>query len=155
MSVASISESGSLGSIGLGRGIASSTRASESDAAPTDVSKMGETMKQLQQLKEGDRSKFKEVMARISEKFEARASEATGRKADFLQALADKFQHASESGDMSALRPPPPPAGRRPEDPPPADARVAAYGTETTLPPAPEEELTAIIQATLQEASSQ
>lgn len=72
-------------------------------------SKPGEVLNKLAQLLESDPDKFKEVTAKIAEKLKEAAASATGQDAERLNSLAEKFQQASDSGDLSALQPPPPP----------------------------------------------
>ncbi len=69
----------------------------------SDISPMGGMMQQLQGLEQSDPSKFKTVMSEISDKLKTQASSATGASADRLNALADRFAQAGQSGDLSAL----------------------------------------------------
>jgi flagellar motor switch protein FliG len=103
--VNAISGSSSIYSVDLTQVAQQSSDVASLDPAPTHVSKMGDLMSQLQQLSQSDPAKFKQVMAEISDKLKAQAGDATG-KADFLNKLADKFSQASQTGDMSALKPP-------------------------------------------------
>ena len=75
-------------------------------AVSFEMSKPGEVMSKLAQLKESDPEKFKQLTAEISQKLKDTASQTTGREADFLNTLADKFQQASDTGDLSVLQPP-------------------------------------------------
>jgi len=72
---------------------------------PPDVSEQGRIMQELSDLQKSDPAKFKEVAGEIAQKLRDAASGASGSQATFLQKLADKFDAASQSGDMSALQP--------------------------------------------------
>ncbi|MBN9118979.1 MAG: hypothetical protein J0I06_07435 [Planctomycetes bacterium] len=70
------------------------------------ISGPGQLFSQLQQLQSQDPTKFKQVTADIATQLQTAAQQATGHQATFLTNLADKFQTASTTGDVSALRPP-------------------------------------------------
>lgn len=94
----------SVGNVDPTQIVQSATDVDNTDAAPTNVSQMGSLMSELQQLSKSDPTKFKQVTSEIADKLKAEAGDATG-KADFLNKLADKFQEASKTGDMSSLKP--------------------------------------------------
>ena len=75
------------------------------------ISKAAERMHELAQLAESDPEQFKAVTAEVAEKLTAIAEESTGMKAEMLSSIAGKFQEASETGSMEALRPDRPPMG--------------------------------------------
>ncbi len=78
----------------------------EADSAPkTDISKMAGLMNQLQQLSQSDPGKFKAVMSEVGDKLTTAASSATGRQADQLKKMADKFEKAAETGDIASIEP--------------------------------------------------
>jgi hypothetical protein len=106
MDVSSISGSSSLYSVDTTKAPQSSAEVESADPAPAHVSKMGSLMAQLQQLSQSDPEKFKQVAAEIADKLKAAAGDSTTGKASFLSKMADKFQQASQSGDLSAFQPP-------------------------------------------------
>lgn len=117
---------------------------------PAGVSKMADLMKQLQELAESDPEKFKEVMASLAEQLQEQAdaaSQAGDGGAGFLSELAQKFQEAADTGDVSALQPPRPPQGGAP---PPQRAKDA-YGQSAGQPPV---DLAQLIQSTLEQYAS-
>jgi hypothetical protein len=111
---------------------ATGTSASSLDASAVsmDLSPMGQMMSKLSSLATSDPDKFKEVTAGIAEKLEAAAKEATGKDAEMLSQMASQFSKASESGDVSDLKPPKPPD----------QAGYDANGNETQAPPPPPED---------------
>jgi len=76
------------------------------DASSSQVSGPAKWMSELQDLAKSDPDKFKQVTSEIADKLRQEASSATGNQATFLGKLADKFEQASQSGDMSSLQPP-------------------------------------------------
>jgi hypothetical protein len=77
-----------------------------SSAVSVDLSKPGQLFSQLQNLAQTDPPKFKEVTAEIASQLKDAASTHTGKQADFLNALAGRFDAASQSGNVSDLKPP-------------------------------------------------
>ena len=72
-----------------------------------DFSKAGDLFKQLQQLQSSDPAEFKQVLTDAAAKFKDAASQQTDpAAAKFLSGLADRFQKAADSGDLSSLKPP-------------------------------------------------
>ena len=96
---------------------------SSQDAASVKLSPMGQFMSKLESLASSDPDKFKEVTSQISDKLKTAASKLTGQDAEMLTKMADRFAKASETGDMSALKPP---------KPPDADQDQSASSTSTT-----------------------
>jgi len=74
-------------------------------ATQTTVSQSGGLLGQLSDLARSNPDQFKAVTSEISQKLKDEASQATGGKATFLNNLADKFNQASQSGDLSSLKP--------------------------------------------------
>jgi len=85
---------------------ANSSSLSSPDASSSQVSGPAKWMSELQDLQKTDPDKFKQVTSEIADRLRQDASSATGQQATFLNKLADKFQQASQSGDMSSLQPP-------------------------------------------------
>jgi hypothetical protein len=56
-------------------------------------------------LQQTDPDKFKSVMSTIADTLKADAQNATGSKAQRLDALADKFSKAAQTGQMPDLQP--------------------------------------------------
>ncbi len=79
---------------------------SVSGAFSVDVSQPGQLFSQLQSLAQSDPTQFKQVTAEIASQLKDAASSATGKQADFLNNLANRFQTASQSGKASDLAPP-------------------------------------------------
>jgi len=73
-----------------------------------DISKPGQLFSQLSSLATSDPDKFKTVTADIAQKLKDAAGSKTGKQADFLNQLADKFSAASQSGSAADLAPPRP-----------------------------------------------
>ncbi len=79
-----------------------------------DFSQPFELLSSLEQLKNEDPEKLKELMKEISETLKNDAAETTDEsEAAVLTMIADKFGSAAESGDLTELQPlpPPPPNG--------------------------------------------
>jgi len=80
-------------------------------AAPTQISDRGQFFAKLQQLAEQDPAQFKQVAQHIADQIHQEAQQSSGKKADFENALADRFAAAAQSGDVSQLQPQGPPGG--------------------------------------------
>jgi hypothetical protein len=81
---------------------------SASGVATTDsaqLSPMANLLNQLQQLQQTDPNKFKSVMSTIADTLKADAQNASGPQAQRLDALADKFSQAAQTGQMPDLQP--------------------------------------------------
>lgn len=75
-------------------------------------SEMGKLMGQLAQLQQTDPDKFKTVTESISKDLASKAQTSTDSKqTQMLTDLSQKFDEASQTGDMSSLRPEPPKSG--------------------------------------------
>jgi hypothetical protein len=66
---------------------------------------MASLLNQLQQLQQTDPDKFKSVMSSIADTLKNDAQSATGPQAQRLNALADKFSQAAQTGQMPDLQP--------------------------------------------------
>ncbi len=73
------------------------------DARPSQRAKL---MSELADLQKSDPDKFKQVTEDIAKKLREAAASAGAGQSTFLGNLADKFEQASQSGEMSALQPP-------------------------------------------------
>ncbi len=72
-----------------------------------NFSEVGQLFQELQQLQTSDPAALKKVLEDAATKFSAAAQQATDpTQANFLSNLADKFQKAADTGDLSALRQP-------------------------------------------------
>ena len=71
----------------------------------TQLSPMASLLNQLQQLQQSDPDKFKSVMSSIADTLKNDAQNASGPTAQRLNALADKFSQAAQSGQMPDLQP--------------------------------------------------
>jgi hypothetical protein len=76
-----------------------------------DFSKPSELLSKLEQLKNENPDKFKELMKEISDalKEDAADSGLDASTSAFLSMLSEKFANVAETGDLSQLQPPPPP----------------------------------------------
>jgi hypothetical protein len=88
---------------------ASTTQAATAGSSATtdsaQLSPMASLLNQLQQLQQNDPDKFKSVMSSIADTLRTDAQSATGPKAERLNALADKFGQAAQTGQMPDLQP--------------------------------------------------
>ncbi len=75
------------------------------------ISKAAEHMQELSKLAEQDPEQFAETTAAIAQELSAMAEETGGQQSEVLSKMAGKFQEASETGSMDALRPDGPPPG--------------------------------------------
>ena len=94
------------------------------DPAPT-ISPAASAMSRLEALQKSDPASFKAVMAKVADGLRAEAQTATGREAEFLNKLADRFDAAAKAGSLSALDP----ATTSPSSTSPAAASGAAATT--------------------------
>jgi len=74
-------------------------------ADSAQLSPMASLLNQLQQLQQTDPDKFKSVMSSIADTLKTDAQNATGPQAQRLNALADKFSQAAQTGQMPDLQP--------------------------------------------------
>ena len=74
-----------------------------------NLSKPAELLSKLEQLKQSDPDKFKEVLTNIADELNNAAKQKSGFIAQILTSLADKFQSVANGGDISQLMPPNPP----------------------------------------------
>ena len=80
------------------------SNASSSDKI--DFSQVAQLFQQLQQLQQQNPDAFQQVMKDAVTELRAAAQQATDpNQAKFLNVLADKFQLAADSGDLSVLQP--------------------------------------------------
>ena len=98
-----------------------------------DLSEPGKLFSQLQELSESDPEKFKTVMTDIATQIqEAAESSSDENESGMLMKVAEDFQSAAESGDLSeALPKGPPPQGPPPQGPPPSDVSGNAAEWQT------------------------
>lgn len=110
MSISSIFSPSSPSDIqGVTPSASSTTPVTSSDAAngvSVDISRPGQLFSQLSSLAQSNPDQFKSVTSDIAAKLKDAASSATGSQADFLNKIADRFQSASQSGNVSDLAPP-------------------------------------------------
>ncbi|MEA2697785.1 MAG: hypothetical protein QOI66_2056 [Myxococcales bacterium] len=111
MSISSVSSSDPIGGItAVSPQVAPVATVEPPDAASgvsVSISKPGQLFGQLSSLASSDPDKFKTVTADIAQKLKDAASSQDGRRADFLNQLADKFGAASQSGSAAGLAPTP------------------------------------------------
>jgi hypothetical protein len=92
---------GGISSTGSTSGVASS---SFGDSA--QISGPGKLFSELQQVASQNPTEFKQLTGQIATQLQNAAQQATGGLASFLTALANKFESASTTGDVSLLQPP-------------------------------------------------
>jgi len=87
-----------------------STTASNSTASDgVDFSQVAQLFKELQKLQSTDPTEFKKVLTDAAKKLkDAAGQQSDSTAAAFLTSLADKFQQAADTGDLSVLKPPAP-----------------------------------------------
>ena len=87
-----------------------STSTNASNATPSDrvdFSQVAQLFKELQKLQSTDPTEFKKVLADAAKKLkDAAGQQSDSTAAGFLTNLADKFQQAADTGDLSVLKPP-------------------------------------------------
>ncbi|MBZ5675303.1 MAG: hypothetical protein LAP61_13755 [Acidobacteriia bacterium] len=92
-----------------------STSTNASNATPSDrvdFSQVAQLFKELQKLQSTDPAEFKKVLTDAANKLkDAAGQQSDSAVASFLTNLADKFQQAADTGDLSALKPPSAPSG--------------------------------------------
>jgi hypothetical protein len=74
-------------------------------AASAEISKPGELFSKLQQLAQQDPDKFKQIAGSIADNLRTAAQQAGGNGSSFLNKLADRFDQAAQSGDLSSFQP--------------------------------------------------
>jgi hypothetical protein len=83
-----------------------STTSNASSSDSVDFSQVGTLFKELQQLQQSNPTEFKQVLEDAATKLQQAASQTTdSTQAQFLTNLADKFQSAASTGDLSDLLP--------------------------------------------------
>ena len=71
----------------------------------SDISALASLLSQLQQLQQSDPGKVTQVLASVAGTLQAEASQASVAPALLLGQLAERFQQAAETGNLSALLP--------------------------------------------------
>ena len=72
-----------------------------------NLSQVGQLFQELEQLQTSDPTALKKVLEDAAAKFSTAAQQSTDpTQASFLTNLADRFQKAADTGDLSALRQP-------------------------------------------------
>jgi hypothetical protein len=110
-SISYISTTSAVGAAG-GAGGTSSCGCADGSGDSAKISPVGRLTSDLQQLQQKDPDKLKEVLSDIATMLkdasqqQSNGAEGSGSSGDFLSRLADRFQKAADTGDLSALRPP-------------------------------------------------
>ncbi len=78
----------------------------EGSGARPSLSGPAQFFSKLQSLEQSDPAKAKQVLGDIASELKSQAVQATGAQADRLSQLADRFQKAADSGDLSSTRDP-------------------------------------------------
>jgi hypothetical protein len=73
--------------------------------AGPSLSSPAQFLSKLRSLEQSDPAKAKQTLTDIASKLKADAAQATGAQADRLNQLADRFQKAADTGDLSSLSP--------------------------------------------------
>jgi hypothetical protein len=79
--------------------------AASTPAASAEISKNGELLSKLQQLLQQDPGQFKRIASSIAENLRSAAQQSGGDGSSFLGKLADRFDQAAQTGDLSPLQP--------------------------------------------------
>jgi hypothetical protein len=75
-------------------------------AGSAEISRSGQLLSKLQQLQTKDPAKFKQVLSDIAGKLQSLAQQqGQSASGQWLSKLADRFQTAANTGDLSALQP--------------------------------------------------
>ncbi len=107
MDISSVGSSSSIldiDSVAQARAQATLSADTSGPATTPKVSDRAKQMSALSDLEKSDPAKFKRVTADIATKLHDEASSLGGTKGAALDKLADKFEQASKSGDMSVLK---------------------------------------------------
>jgi hypothetical protein len=70
-----------------------------------NISKPGELFAKLKELEQKDPEQFKQIVSGIADSLRSAAKQAGDSGSSFLNKLADKFDDAAKSGDLSPLQP--------------------------------------------------
>ena len=101
-------------------GSTSTTASTDTASDGVDFSQVAQLFKELQKLQSTDPAEFKKVLTDAAQKLkDAAGQQSDPTAASFLTNLADKFQQAADTGDLSVLKPPAPGNGY---GPPPASS---------------------------------
>jgi hypothetical protein len=154
MDISSISSNYGLDAINPTQTAAAQSASGVTTTDSAQLSPMANLMNQLQQLQQSDPNKFKSVMSTIADTLKADAQNATGPQAQRLDALADKFSQAAQTGQMPDLQPKGQPHGASGHH---HHHQVQSYqqgsGTATSGQNQPSSDLAQIVQAALQQSS--
>jgi hypothetical protein len=100
------SQIGATNSLGAG---SETSRAKQTDNTGQDtvgISKIAQFFQKLEQLETSNPTEFKKELTDIAAKLKGAAqNESDPSQARFLSNLADRFQKAADTGDLSALKP--------------------------------------------------
>lgn len=111
-----------------------STSTNASNATPSDgvdFSQVAQLFKELQKLQSTDPAEFKKVLTDAAKKLkDAAGQQSDSMAASFLTNLADKFQQAADTGDLSVLKPPAPGSAYGP--PPRSSSNTTSSDTSNT-----------------------
>jgi hypothetical protein len=147
MNISSLSGSSAVSYVSSVR---SQTATQSTDATDTSqqggakMSKMGELMSKLRDLQKTDPDKAKAVLAKISQDLKTQAASSGDTR---MGELADKFSQASESGDLSVLKPKgPPPGGGHHGG---SGSKVGAYQAQQSSGTDPMQQIESIISSDL------
>jgi hypothetical protein len=92
-----------IGSLSGGEGAPSTSSADSGPAASTNLSPFAQLLSGLQQLQSQDPTRFSQVTSQISSQLQSAAQQASGLQSTGLGNLADEFQNASTTGNLSPL----------------------------------------------------
>ncbi|WP_026368138.1 hypothetical protein [Aminiphilus circumscriptus] len=90
------------------------TNSTETEEDDVTLSGPGELLSKLRQLQEEDPEQFKIVAKELAEQLQTMADEMGGTEGEMLSSFASDLLTASETGDLSAMRPKPPQGGGMP-----------------------------------------
>jgi hypothetical protein len=77
----------------------------DGDGDSQRISAAGQLFTKLEQLKQQDPAKLKQVLTQIANQLNTASQQAQGSQAQFLSQLATRFQNAAQTGDITQLQP--------------------------------------------------
>lgn len=83
----------------------SSTSGTDSSSDSSSMSQMAQLVSQLQQLQTSNPTKFKQIMSEAAQTLDQEAQSTGGMGGQMLSNLAQSFQNAATTGDLSSLLP--------------------------------------------------
>ena len=113
-------------------GSTSTTASSDTASDRVDFSQLAQLFKELQKLQNTDPAEFKKALTDAAKKLkDAAGQQSDPTAAGFLTNLADKFQQAADTGDLSVLKPPAPVSAYGPQAPRSSSNATSSHSSNT------------------------